>query len=227
MTAGLHAQIFRKWRQAGWIPEPDAMDILRAEGLEVVPHRTAGSVEEAVRFAGEIGFPVVAKVVSPEIMHKSDVAGVATGITTGEELAGHFERFRRMEGFTGMLVAAMLSGVELILGARIDSQFGPAILLGIGGTGVEIYGDVAVRLAPLSARDAAAMAAGLRGRPLLEGFRRQPGVNMENLTATMLRFSDLVMKYRDRIESVDINPLICSVEKCTVADARIVLPGRE
>jgi hypothetical protein len=225
MTAHKLPDDFKKWRKHGWVPESDTLEILHRGGLDVVEHCRASTIEEAKRFARANGFPLVAKVISPAIMHKTEVGGVVTGITTEEELAAHFDRFKAMEGFAGMLVADMLSGVELILGAKIDSQFGPVILLGIGGTGVEIYGDVVIRMAPLTADDVAAMTAGLKGHALLEGFRHQPPINMHKLTATVLSFSTLIMKYRDHIESADINPLFCSGELCTVADARIILPN--
>ncbi|MDW7773908.1 MAG: acetate--CoA ligase family protein [Desulfobulbaceae bacterium] len=227
MNASRQPENLAKWREQGWILEPDTLQILRQGGLDVVEHCRALSIEEAVKFARATGFPLVAKVVSPAIMHKSDVGGVATGITSEQELAEHFDRFSRMEGFAGMLVARMIAGTELILGAKIDGQFGPVVLLGIGGTGVEIYGDVAIRMAPLTREDVPAMAASLEGHKLLEGFRRQDPVNIAELTTTVLHFSELVMKYRDQIESADINPLICSAKKCIVADGRIILKKAE
>lgn len=227
MTRRNLPESFTKWRRHGWITEPDTLQILKQGGLDVVRHCRVSTIEEAEQFARENGFPLVVKVISPAIMHKSDVGGVVTNITTGEELAEHFNRFKEMDGFAGMLVAEMLAGVELILGAKVDDQFGPVILLGIGGTGVEIYGDVVIRMAPLTPDDVEAMTAGLRGRALLRGFRRGPAVNMDRLTAAVLDFSSLIMQYRDHIESADINPLICNAEQCTVADARIILaPGK-
>ena len=223
MSAQKQADFFEKWRETGWIPEPDTLKILKQAGLQVVDHCRASSVEEAKQFARDRGFPLVAKIISPAIMHKSDVGGVATGVESEEELALYFERFSQMEGFTGMLVAEMVSGLELIVGAKMDRQFGPVILLGIGGTGVEIYRDVVIRMAPLTREDVEAMAAGLEGASLLRGFRQKPPISMDDLSAALLDFSDLVMKHRNEIESADINPLICSTEKCLVADARIVL----
>ena len=117
----------------------------------------------------------------------------------------------------------MLSGHELIVGAKIDYQFGPVILLGIGGTGVEIYQDTVIRMAPLRERDVPAMLGCLRGGRLLTSHRGLPGVSIPRLTEMMLRFSALVMDLGDRIESIDLNPVFCSAERCVVADARIIL----
>jgi hypothetical protein len=162
-------------------------------------------------------------VVSPKIMHKSDVQGVQPGIPDAEGLRNAYDRFGRLPGFEGMLVAEMLSGHELIVGAKVDFQFGPVILLGIGGTAVEIYKDTLTRMAPLKTHDVESMLACLRGGRLLTGHRGFAAVNIPKLTEMMLAFSDVVMGLADRIDSIDLNPVFCSPERCTVADARILL----
>ena len=192
-------------------------------GLGVPRFTTSITVEEAVRSAHEIGYPIVAKVVSPRIVHKSDRDGVAVGIENDGELTETFTRFSRMEGFIGVLVEEMMSGVELIVGAKIDYQFGPVILLGFGGTGVEIYRDIALRMAPLREKDVESMVKGLRAGQLLEGYRGSEPINLSELTGLLLAFSDLVMDLEEFIESIDLNPVICTSTKCVVADARIML----
>jgi acyl-CoA synthetase (NDP forming) len=122
-----------------------------------------------------------------------------------------------------MLVENMASGVEVIVGAKRDYQFGTIILLGIGGTAVEIYRDTAIRMAPLSERDVRGMVNNLKARALLEGYRGSEAVNMAALVDMMLAFSDLAMTLGDRFESIDLNPVMCSGQDCIVADARIVL----
>ncbi len=210
-------------RADGWVLEPEAKRLFRLAGFDVPRFTLARTPEEADRFAWEIGYPVVAKIVSPRILHKSDVGGVAVGITDAARLADLFLRFQGMEGFAGMIVEEMVSGVELILGAKIDVQFGPMILLGMGGTGVEIYQDVSLRMAPLTGKDVDAMIAGLKARRLLEGYRGAAKVDREKLTGVILAFSSVVMDLQGRIESIDINPLLCSSRRCVVADARIIL----
>lgn len=207
----------------GWVLEPDAKRIFSIAGFDVPRFTIARTPEEATRFAGEIGYPVVAKVVSPRILHKSDVGGVVVGIAEAGGLAEAFRRFQGLEGFLGMIVEEMVSGIELILGAKIDFQFGPMILLGMGGTGVEIYKDVALRMAPLSEKDALAMIGGLKAHRLLTGYRGGERVDLKMLTATLLSFSSLVMELGEGIESIDVNPLLCSSRRCAVADARIIL----
>ena len=128
-------RIIEAARTDGWVLEPDAKRLFTIAGFKVPRFTLARTEEEAIRFAGGIGYPVVAKVVSPRILHKSDVGGVAVGIADAGHLAEAFRRFQGLDGFLGMIVEEMVSGIELILGAKIDFQFGPMILLGMGGPG--------------------------------------------------------------------------------------------
>jgi acyl-CoA synthetase (NDP forming) len=208
---------------AGWVLEPQAKRLFSLTGMDVPRFRWARTLEEGLLFGDEIGYPVVAKVVSPRVIHKSEEGGVDARVADAESLARVFERFSRIEGFSGMLVEERVSGVEIIFGAKVDDQFGPVVLIGMGGTGVEIYRDVALRMAPLTKEDVDAMLGSLKGNRLLEGFRGAAGVSLEALTRSLLTFSGLVMDLEDRIESIDLNPVICSADRCVVADARIIL----
>jgi hypothetical protein len=210
-------------RSQGWVVEPEALRLLAAAGIPVPRFAWARSRTDTLASAAAIGYPVVAKVVSPEIMHKSDVHGVVTAIRGPERLSEVYEQFSRQPAFAGVIVAETLAGCELIVGAKIDYQFGPVVLLGIGGTGVEIYQDTVIRMAPLREHDVPSMLGCLRGNRLLTGHRGQAGVSIPKLTEMMLRFSALVMDLGDRIDSVDLNPVFCSAERCVAADARIIL----
>jgi acyl-CoA synthetase (NDP forming) len=128
-----------------------------------------------------------------------------------------------IEGFEGMLVEEMLSGLELIIGAKNDYQFGPVVLFGIGGVWVEIYRDIILRMAPLGQRDIDSMTRCIKARPLLEGYRGSNPVNFKELNRLLMTFSDLVMDLESDIESIDLNPVFCSSNKCIVADVRILL----
>jgi acetate---CoA ligase (ADP-forming) subunit beta len=217
-------RIIEAARGDGWVLEPDAKRLFSLAGFAVPRFALTHTAEEAGRFAREIGYPVVAKVVSHRILHKSEVHGVVVDIGDEGHLTEVFDRLRRLEGFLGMLVEEVVpGGIELILGAKIDVQFGPMILLGMGGTGVEIYRDVALRMAPLLEKDALAMVGGLKARRLLEGYRGAEPVDRGKLTETLLTFSSLVMELEGRIDSIDINPLLCSAGGCVVTDARIIL----
>jgi acyl-CoA synthetase (NDP forming) len=148
---------------------------------------------------------------------------VAVGIDTDRELTETFTRFSQVEDFAGVLVEEMVSGLELIVGAKIDYQFGPVILLGIGGTGVEVYRDITLRMAPLRERDVESMIKDLKASRLLEGYRGSEPINRSELTRLLITFSKLVMDLEEFIESIDLNPVICSSTACVVADARIML----
>jgi len=210
----------KKW---GWVLEPEAKRLLGLAGLETTRFRWAREPDEALQFAEEIGYPVVAKLVSPEALHKSDVDGVVVGIRDGRMLSNVFERFSGFRDFSGVLVEEMVSGIEVILGAKIDYQFGPVILLGMGGTGVEIYQDTTLRMAPLNRQDVDYMINGLKAGKLLKGYRGSEPVNLAALNILIRTFSGLVMEIENLIESIDLNPVMCDARRCVVADARIMV----
>ena len=216
-------EILRQSEKNGWVLEPDAKRILSLGGIEVPRYYWAKTVDEAMRFAHKIGYPVVAKVISPQVIHKSDVGGVVAGIADDAALTETFQRFNSIKGFAGMLVEEFLSGFELIVGAKNDYQFGPVILVGIGGTGVEIYRDTALRMAPLKPAEIGSMIKSLKAHQLLEGYRGAEPVNLKALKRLLKRFSDLIMHTEDDFESIDLNPVMCTARKCVVADARIML----
>ena len=135
-------EIIEKSKKWGWVLEPDAQKIFSLSGLKTPKYAVATEAGQAISMARSIGYPVVAKIVSPAIVHKSDVKGVVVGINNDQILTQTLERFSKLNGFAGMLIAEMVKGIELIIGAKNDFQFGPMILLGMGGVGVEIYKDV-------------------------------------------------------------------------------------
>lgn len=216
-------EILSASRKAGWVLEPDAKRLLSLRGLAVPRFKTATEEEDAVRSAREIGYPVVAKAVSPKIVHKSEHGAVVVGIRGDEEIRAAFQRLRKLPDFDRLLVEEMVSGIELIVGAKTDYQFGPVILLGMGGTGVEIYKDATLRMAPLKEGDVASMIKGLKAHALLEGYRGAEPVNLPDLTRLLLTFSELAMDLQEDVESIDLNPVKCSADRCVVADARIML----
>ena len=210
----------RRW---GWVLEPEAKRLLSVSGIDVPKFLWAESPDDAVQFAEKIGYPIVGKLVSPKALHKSEVGGVVVGIDSVKNLEETFHRFSSFEDFAGMLIEEMVSGTELIVGAKVDYQFGPVILLGMGGTAVEIYKDTALRMAPLKEVDVESMLKGLQAYELLKGYRGSQPVNLKELTKTLMAFSNLVMNLEGYFESIDLNPVMCSSERCVVADARIML----
>lgn len=216
-------EILSASREIGWVLEPQAKRLFSLGGLDVPRFAWAVTLDEALRFAKEIHYPVVGKVVSPLVVHKSDQNGVEVGIDNDHQLKETFDRFSRIEGFRGMLVEEMVSGVELIVGAKMDLQFGPVVLFGMGGKWVEIYRDVVLRMAPLRQQDIDSMMRCLRARPLLEGYRGTTPINQNELNRLLMTFSGLVMDLEKVIESIDLNPVLCTSTRCVIADARIML----
>lgn len=217
--------ILASGKEWGWVLEPEAKRLLGMAGISIPDFTWATTPEEALTFAHERGYPVVAKVVSPNVLHKSDVGGVQKGITTDGALIDAFERMRGLDGFAGLLVEKVITGIELFVGAKVDYQFGPVILLGLGGTAVEIYRDTVLRMAPLTEGDVRSMVRQLKGRALLEGFRGSQPIDLVKLAHMMVSFSDLVMAMGDEVASVDLNPVMCAADHCVVVDARIMLSG--
>jgi succinyl-CoA synthetase beta subunit len=223
MLTGEMKEIIRTSRDFGWVMEPEAKRVLSFTGLIIPRFRWVKSEKEVAQLAEEIGYPLVAKIVSPKVVHKSDTKGVVVGVETQRELMEIYERFSQAEAFAGMLIEEIVSGIELIVGAKMDDQFGAIILLGMGGTTAEIYRDVSLRMAPLSPIDIASMIKCLKAHELLEGYRGSDPINLDELVKTLQTFSTFVMDLKEEMESIDLNPVMCSSTRCVVADARIML----
>ena len=219
------ASILDGARANGWVLEPEAKRLFRLAGFDVPRSVDAPDAAAAVAAAREIGYPVVAKVVAPTVVHKSDVGGVSVGLSDDSALEAAVSRLFSIEGCRSVLVEEMLKGLELIVGGMIDAQFGPVVLFGMGGVGVEIYKDTSIRMAPVERSDVDSMISELRAVRLLEGYRGAATIDREGLADLVVRFSRLLVEIQDRVESIDLNPVICTPERCVIADARIVLPG--
>ncbi|WP_025324167.1 acetate--CoA ligase family protein [Deferrisoma camini] len=221
------AAILESCASAGWVVEPLARRILTEYGLPVTQWAWARDLENALEAAAEVGYPLVVKVVSPRVIHKSDVGGVIVGVEDEQGVREAYRRMARLPGFEGVLLDEVADGLELIVGAKHDPQFGPVVLTGIGGTAVEIYQDVAIRMAPMSPDDAESALDSLRARKLLEGFRGAPPVQRESLVDLLVRFSEMAHDLGPAVDSIDLNPVFCGPERCVIADARIMLPRNQ
>ncbi|RLG49457.1 MAG: acetyl-CoA synthetase [Thermoproteota archaeon] len=208
--------------------EYEAKTVLKRHSIPTTEIKLARTLSEALKAAKEIGYPVVMKVVSPEITHKTDVGGVVLNIDSDEKLAEEYElmlkRVREAAGdvkILGVTVQEQVDrGVELMIGAIRDPQFGPVLALGIGGVFVEVYGDVAYRVAPVSRDDVLDMISELKGRKLLEGFRGLPPVDLEAVISMMLKISDMIIEHEE-IAEMDLNPVIFRGSAGKVVDARV------
>jgi acetyltransferase len=211
--------------------------IMEAYGLPMTPTRVAGSAEEAVQIAKEIGYPVAMKAAVPDLEHKSDIGGVALNLKNEWEVEGAFHRIGRdVSRATGkedtpsqMVIQRMVSsGMETILGMIIDPSFGPLLMFGLGGIYVEVIKDVALRVHPITDIDAEEMVRSIKGYPLLAGARGEPAVDLELISECLLRLSQLVGNFHE-IAGIDINPLILFPERdrCRIVDAKITLLSPE
>ncbi|WP_022663956.1 acetate--CoA ligase family protein [Desulfospira joergensenii] len=223
MLKKLSRQIIENSRETGWVLEPDAKALMRLAGLDIPDFILTDSIEAAGHFLDRAGCPVAAKAVSKKILHKTEHRAVVTGIASKDHLKREMERLLALDGCEKVLIEEMVMGIELIIGAKNDFQFGPVVVFGLGGTAVEVYRDTAVRMAPLKPGDVVSMVESLKARDLVLGHRGGQGVNMEALTRMMEAFSCLIIELEHEIESVDLNPVICTGEKCIIADARIIL----
>ncbi len=216
-------QIIEKCKNYGWILEPYANQLLKYYNLEIPEYIFSDNIDEIKKFVKKIGFPVVCKVVSPKILHKSDVGGVGIGISNIRDIEKKFSKMMKLDGAIGVIVEKMVKGIELIIGGKNDLQFGPVVIVGMGGVGVEIYKDTSIRMAPLNKKDAKLMLKELKFYPILKGYRGSKGINLEKLENTLIKFSIFLMDLENYFESIDLNPVICSKDNCFVADARIIL----
>ncbi len=209
--------------KSGWVLEPLAKEIIKSYGLAASKFVWAKTMEEVLQGAKKVGYPLVAKIVSEKIIHKSDVGGVVVGVRDNNQMLEVFEKFSKLDGFDGVLLDEMLSGSEVIFGSKNDAQFGVVVMIGIGGTAVEVYKDVALRMAPVTKEIAVAALHSLKGIKLLQGYRGKEVVNLEKLAQAVVKFSDMAYDLKDEVESMDLNPVMCNKDKATVADARIIL----
>lgn len=215
---------------AGPLLEPEAMALLGDNGLPVPEFHWATDADEAVRACREVGYPAVMKVVSPDIVHKSDVGGVALDIRGDDAARAAYQAIAaRAAGcdFRGVVVYPMVrDGHELLLGVSRDPQFGPVVMVGLGGIYTEVLHDVALRVAPVDREGALAMLLELRSYPLLEGTRGRPGSDLEALAGALVRLSRLPFRYPE-IAAVDLNPVFARAEGLVVGDARIMRNDEE
>ena len=214
------------------LTESESKALLTAFGIPTTAPQPAYSPAAAVEMAREMGYPVVMKINSPQIVHKTEVQGVALGIASDEEVEREFDemvaRARRLRpdaevhGVTLQSMVASADGVELIVGAKKDPVFGAVIMVGAGGVTAEVLGDRKLELPPLNERLARRMLDSLRIRPLLYGFRGRRAVSIDRLVEVLMRCSYLISE-NPEITELDVNPLLVTADGATALDARVVL----
>ena len=194
-------------------------------GLTLPRQAIAATPSEAASKAAEIGFPVVLKLIAPDILHKTEAGAVLLDVRTGKEVETQGKRLLGQSSSNGkLLVQEMVAGTEVIVGARVDPQFGPFLMVGLGGIFVEVLKDIALRLLPVGEKEALAMLKELKGYPLLEGVRGQPRRDVPALVRALTGLSDLFVAYRSFLSDLEINPLIVREEGSGVVavDVRMI-----
>ncbi len=212
------------------LTEIEAKQMLEDAGVPVSPARLAKTKDEAAAIAGQLGFPAVLKIVSPQITHKSDVGGVALGLTSAAEVAAAFDRIvasakqhvpeARIEGVAVQRMERQ--GTEVIIGVTKDPQFGPVLMFGLGGILVEVLKDVAFRVIPIVERDARQMIEEIKGYPLLQGYRGQDPADLGKLRALLLQVSAFIEAHPE-VAELDLNPVFAYKDGAIAVDARIVI----
>ncbi len=205
--------------------------VLAAYGVAVPAETVVADPDAAVAAAARIGFPVALKIASADILHKTEVGGIRLALTSAEAvreaaaaILDNVARHRPDARLEGLSVQRMMPrGVEIVVGVKRDQQFGPLIAVGLGGVLVEVLGDTAVRLAPVSPEEARAMLASLKGYPLLTGYRGAAPIDLDDLAALICRVSELADDMRDAVSEIDVNPVIATLDGAVAADALIVI----
>lgn len=210
--------------------ETEAKTICKEYDIPITEFELAKNRMEAVKFAEKIGYPVVLKIVSPNVIHKSDVNGVILNVKDAQEVQNAYDkiinsvkRHRPDAEIVGILVQEMApQSTEVIVGATKDPQFGPTLMFGLGGIFVEILKDVTFRIAPVTEDEAREMITEVKAYPLLKGYRNRPAADIETIVKILLNTSRLVMKHQE-IKELDLNPIMVYEKGAKTVDARIIL----
>jgi acyl-CoA synthetase (NDP forming) len=216
------------------LTEREAKEVLALYGVPVVGERVAQNEDEAVNAAGSLGYPVVLKVESPDLPHKTEAGVVRLNLRSADEVRDAYQTIMaRARAVTpppriaGVLVQKMVpAGIEMVVGARIDPLFGPLVVVGLGGILVELLQDTALAPAPVTHDEALALLAQLKGARLLDGFRGMPAVDRDRLADVISSVATFAVDHRAAIRELDVNPLICAGDNITAVDALIVPADR-
>ncbi len=214
------------------LTEFESKKLLERAGIPVVETRLVRTKRETISVSKEMGFPVVLKIASPDIVHKSDSGGVKLGIANATQASKAYSEI--MSSIKQRYPSAIIHGltvqkmarpsIEVIVGMSKDPQFGPVLMFGLGGILVELLKDISFRIVPVSKRDAAEMIREIKGYPLLEGYRGQEPANIDALQDIIVRVSQFVERTPE-IKELDLNPIFAYKDKAVSVDARIVLEG--
>jgi len=225
-----HELIKKAGKEGRNLLEHEAFFLLKSAGFPVPAVYLARSADEAVKIAEEIGFPVVLKIVSPQIIHKTEAGGVILNLQDSMEVRESYQAIvanaRQYNGdaeITGVLVTPMSKpGLEIIVGMVRNPMFGPTVMFGLGGIFVEVFKDLAFRRAPLTKQDAEEMIKETKGYEILKGIRGQSPRDLEGVKEVLVKISELALR-EEQIKEIDLNPVVVYEEGLQILDARILL----
>ncbi len=228
MTSKIIDNVLKSGRTV--LTEVESKQLVAEAGIPVVETKLAKTKAEAISISKKMGFPMVLKIVSPDIIHKSDIGGVKLGLANATQVGKAYteimaaaKKANKKADIHGISVQKMARpGVEVIMGMSKDAQFGPVLMFGLGGVFVEVLKDVAFRIVPLNRRDASQMIREIKGYPLLEGYRGQEPANITALEDLLLKLSDFVDK-NPKIKEMDLNPIFAYKDGALAVDARVIL----
>jgi acyl-CoA synthetase (NDP forming) len=212
------------------LTEVESKELLKKAGIPVIEAKLARSKKEAIAMSREMGFPVVLKISSTDVVHKSDSGGVKLGLTNFTQVGKAYSQIisslkqaypeARIDGVSVQTMAP--PGVEVIVGMSKDAQFGPVLMFGLGGILVEVLKDVSFRIVPVTERDAREMIKEIKGYPVLQGYRGQKPASIPALEQLIVKVSQFVEK-NPQIKELDLNPIFAYPDKAVAVDARIIL----
>ncbi|MBY8994825.1 MAG: acetate--CoA ligase family protein [Candidatus Heimdallarchaeota archaeon] len=211
--------------------EPESKQLMKEIGITTTDFQVAKNSKEAITAAKDIGYPVVMKILSPQIIHKTDAGGVKLNISSEKETEKAFneilanaKKYDSKAEIRGVLIEKMVApSTEIIVGVTRDPTFGPAIMFGLGGIFVELLKDVSFRIAPIKEEDAQEMIHEIKALPMLQGFRGGPNVKLELIVDVLMKISQLTIDFIDDILEIDLNPIFAYEDKILTVDARIIL----
>ena len=226
----MHRIIQRAKKEKRPLLETEAKELLREYGIPVPDFKLIKSEDEITGLAKEINFPIVMKIVSPDIIHKSDAGGVKLNIKDKKEAKVAYQeiifkakKYNKKAKISGVIAYTMVpQGTEIIIGMMKDPHFGPVIMFGLGGIFVEILKDVSFRILPIEERDAEEMITEIKGYEILKGARGKPPRDIQAIKEVLMRISQLTME-NPEINEIDLNPIFAFEKGLQVVDARIIL----
>lgn len=201
--------------------------LVESYGIKFVKGKLVKTKKELVSTAKKLKYPIALKVISEQISHKSDVGGVQLNIRNEKDAVKKYNLILRnvkkkkpKAKIQGIFVQKFIEGKQLIVGGKIDQQFGPTILFGLGGIFVELLKDVSLRICPITRDDAKEMIKEIKGYPILKGIRGEKGINFKELESILMKVNEMMMK--EKIKELDLNPLIANEKEVIAVDARVI-----